>query len=199
MRCSRIWRKHRSSVALYKVDRQCDSVDMLIKKQISDSVYLPLKHTSSLSLLICPDDPTSYGSLNEMVSVTLDWPEMTSPIHLSPLFLCCADVCRPHLYTLAYTRTVHIHQTPWVHTYTHSASVEEQTEGRHFPNGKAHCKKITVKPARALSNYFTVSAQMRRALFTLQWNLWPLMTDCISPPHCTLSLLKVTQQHINFS
>lgn len=25
------------------------------------------------------------------------------------------------------------------------------------------------------------------------------MTDCISPPHSTLSLLKVTQQHINFS
>lgn len=25
------------------------------------------------------------------------------------------------------------------------------------------------------------------------------MTDCVSPPHSTLSLLNVTQQHINFT
>ena len=113
---------------------------------------------------------------------------MTSPtIHLFPLFGCC-DVCRLHIGIYSYT---------YINTF--STSVEVQTQSRYFPNGKAHCEKITVKPASALSNYFTVSAQMRQSLFTLQWNLWPLMTDCISPPHSTLSLLKVTQQHINFS
>jgi len=86
---------------------------------------------------------------------------------------------------------------PLVHTHKHSSTSVRYS--RYFPNGKAHCKKITVKPARALSNYFTVSAQTQQSLFTMQWNVWTLMTDCISPPHCTRSPLKVTRQHIHFS
>lgn len=85
------------------------------------------------------------------------------------------------------------------HTHTLHKHTQQPCGSRYFPNGKAHCKKITVKPASVLSNYFTMSAEMRQFLFTLQWNLWPLMTDCIPPPHGTLSLLNVARQHINFT
>ena len=146
-------------------------------------IYL-LKCNSSLRFL--SEMPLRHNELwliklNGFTGTSLTENDLTHhPLASSPLLQWCS-VCRPY-------------------THTH---IQHLCGGigasRYFPNGKAHCEKITVKPASALSNYFTVSAQMRQSLFTLQWNLWPLMTDCISPPHSTLSLLKVTQQHINFS
>lgn len=92
------------------------------------------------------------------------------------------------------------HACPAAATHTHIRHLRGGAGSRRrFPNGKTHCKKLTVKPAAALSNYSTASAQMWPSLLTPRGNLRPSMTDGISLLRSTLSPLKVTQQHINFS